>query len=290
MATCIATYGGSVAFHEEEGSPKMSVGRESRKIVRTGTIRWSDIDTLVSECFPAPPAMFGSHPENTFLYAESVEIEPIGDELANWMSISSGGAAIYTSPEDHAHRDEARAVITYSSMPNPTGTVLSVRMGIGGEYQMISPVKMKWQDLVATDPDNAWVSNEDAKIGKFIPTADWAFTRQRAVSVPWVAIRACMGRVNAGHLNTFPFYNVARETLLMVGAEIGFSYAADGNAQWTLDYRFNERIIAAANVYDSPGGWNHVYREKNNIWARIVPDGGTTPIQYPTTGLFLTLF
>lgn len=286
MAACLATYGGAVPFREEEGSPKITAGRESRKIVRTGFIRWANIDALILELFPAPPSMFGKHPTATYLYAESLEVEPVADELANWMS-TPYGVAVYTSPTDHAHREEAKATITYSTMPNPTGTVVSVKVGIGGEYQMVNPINMVWSDT--GDP----IKNEDAKIGKFIPTAEWSFTRQRATSVPWAIIRACVGRVNAGPLNSFPFYNVSAETLLMTGSEIGFSFAADGNSQWTLDYRFHERIIAAANVATptgGPGGWNHVYRENDNTWAKVLPASGGSPIQYPTTALFLALF
>jgi hypothetical protein len=280
--------GGSVAFDELVGSPKISAGRESRSITREGRINWANIDAAILECFPAPPAIWGRHPTATYLYVEKVEIEPFHSDAANWMNCT-GNVAYYVDPSGDGY--EAKMTVTYSLPPFPDATqLISVKLSVGGQMQFVAPTS----EIVWSDSGKV-VSEQDAQVMKFIPMIEHSYTRHRAVAIPWVAIRNCIGRVNASTLSVYPFSNVGAETLLMAGAEIGFTYDSGGNAQWTLDYRFNEMVITHDNVDSPPGGWNHVYRKSKsgakpgNIWVKVKDSTGTS-IQYQTTNAFPTLF
>lgn len=274
--------GSTVDFDELAGSPKGSFGRESRSLTREGRINWASIDTLIAECFPDPPLIWGVHPTISYLYIESLEIEPFHPDAGNWL-VCTGDAATYTAPNSAGK--EAKVTAKYSLLPFPDASqLISVKFSVGGEFMMIAPTS----DIVWEDTGNK-VTSQDSKIGKFIPTIEHSYSRQRATSIPWSAIRSCIGKINSATLSAYPFPSVGKETLLFAGAEIGFTLDTKGKTQYTLDYRFHERIVTHPNVHDGPAGWNHIYREIGDTWVRVKSSSGAI-VQYETTGAFSTLF
>jgi hypothetical protein len=275
-------FGGAVPFDELVGSPTFKAGRESRSLVRKGRISWANIDAAILECFPPPPFLWGAHPTSAYLFVESLEIEPFHNDMSNWL-VCTGDCASYTAPGGAGY--EAVATVTYALLPNPEADqLISVKVNVAGDMQELAPNG----NLLYAD-NNEKIQEPDARIGKFIPVIEYALSRQRVASIPWTAIRDCIGKVNSATLNTFPFSNVGAETMLYAGAEIAYSRDTLGNSQYSLDMRFHERLVSHPNIISPPGGWNHIYRAADNKWVKIKDKNGNK-VGYDTSANFLTLF
>lgn len=257
MAT-IATSTGTVAFEELNGWPKFEGARESRSAVRKGIIPWVSIDALFNELFPPPPAPPGQYPGVPQLYAESLEIEPqLGEESC---STSGFNTNIYAF---------AIATIRYTTLPYESDTLLQARYSVGAEFLRMPGRSLYWED------DDEPIKNEDVQAGKLIPMIEHSFTRYRAVSIPWTAIRANIGCVNDGI-----YRGVADQQLLFVGAEISWQYEQSGVQTWTLDYRFHERNIKVGN---NTYGWNHVFDPTSKTWRKVIDGNGNSLYKKVTT-------
>ena len=244
-----AVSGGSIDYEDVAGmSPKLTTDRSGRVISRVGIIDWDDANSLIAECFPPAPALPGVYPANSYLYCDSLEIEPMFDGM---QTGTSGGIANYT---------HARASITYKMLEYESSDLLTRKYSFSTESMMLPASGVRWQgDAVGKN-----IESEDVSAMMLIPMTEHSITFNRATSVPFTAIRANIGMVNDG-----AFEGAADQTLLFMGAEVSFTFSSDGTLSWTVEYKFSEkRTRQGANVY----GWNHFYRNKDKSWLYLLDD------------------
>lgn len=274
-----ATVGGSVVFDDIAGDLKISAARDvqvgrtalsTRQFERTGLITYSDIDTLIAECFPAPPSLPGQLPNVSYLYCDSLTCVPFGDVPATCPTLAFPTYSV------------GRVTITYSTLPYNTSDLIQRRYSIGAEFLSMPTSGLRWE----SEPATSIIESEDVVAQKRISIIEHSMTFNRVASIPWSAIRNNIGKVNDG-----TYEGAADQTLLFSGAEISFTVAAEGTVTWTLDYRFQERIVTdetGSTGYDQTFGWNHVYRAETKAWERVL-DADGNPL-YPLSADFADLF
>lgn len=262
----IAVQGGAVQFWDTHGaSPKFGGDRESRTAQREGMIAWSDIEALVAELTGAAPTLPGQYPGLTMLYVKDFSIEPHGDE----QTPTCGDVVAYT---------KAKCSISYGKLDYSPETLVTRKWGFSGEFMTLPASSVKWENGDA-------VENEEISAAKIIPMVEHSLTRQRCPSIPWTAIKACIGKVNSAALNDSIFTNVATHTLLYMGASIDWTLSTDGSEVWTLEHRFQERrVLDGADIR----GWNHFWRPDTKTWQRLVNNAGG--FIYETSADFDDLF
>lgn len=270
----VAVAGGVVPFDELAGSPKFSLGRESRDATRVGKVAWANIDLLALECFPVAPALPGVYPGITFLYADAVEIEPFHPDPGLEM-VCTGNTASY---------DFARVTIKYSRLPYESSTLITRRYSMTGEFMTLPSGLLRWEDQAV----GKHINEEDVTAAKIIPSIEHSITWNRVLNsaIPWDAIKANIGKVNDGDLDNAYFPSVTDETLLYLGAELNFTFSTDGSQVWTLEHRFQERRVkSGADVF----GWNHFWRPSDSLWKKLLNKDDNNPV-YPKSTTFNDLF
>lgn len=275
-SNCALVYGGLVPFEEDVTSPELELTRETRGISRTGRILWVNIEAAILECYPAPPAIYGSHPTATWLYVDNLKFSPWHPDPAVADISVSGGVASYTY---------AKVEITYSKVPFQPGDIsggsattdlLTRRVSFGGEIMTLPLSKLKWES------NNAVVQDENVTAGRFIPSVEHSITAHRRPTINWSAIRKAIGCVNAA-----TFEGASPETLMFTGAEVTQQFANDGSIMNTLDLRFQERHIKDGN---NVRGWNHFFRADVNKWDKLLTQDGQTVYQTVTNQDLYDLF
>jgi hypothetical protein len=277
----LAVQGGSIAFYDIAGqSPTIRVGRaeqgrEMRSAQRVGHLAWTDIDALISECFPSAPSLPGQYPAVSHLYVDAIEIGPFVTD-GEAAIVCSGNVAIY---------GHALAKIGYSTLPYEAATLITRRWSIGGEFLTLPPNSLYWE------VSGNVVEEEDISAAKQIPTIEHSILRHRATSIPWAAIKDNIGKVNNATLNNSYFTNVAAETLLYLGAEVNYSFNTDGTQIFTYEHRFRERQVKDEVDGESQAtslGWNHFLNPSTAKWDRLTDEFGD-PV-HPLSGTFTALF
>lgn len=248
----IAVQGGLVPFYDYVGrSPTFNATRDALSAQREGHIDWANIDALIAECTPAVPSLPGLYPGSTVLYVESLDIKPIAEE----RSPTCGNVVSYS---------KADVTIKYGKLPYNPETLITRKWNFSGEFMTLPASSVKWENGDA-------VENEEISAAKNIRMIEHALTRQRAVSIPWTAMRECIGKVNSALLDDDIFDNVAAESLLYLGSAIDWTLDTAGNEQWTLEHRFQERLIEHNGV---SYGWCHFWRPDKKAWERLVDNAG----------------
>jgi len=286
MAT-IAVVGGAVAFDEMPGSPKLSASVEIAatdqkshlSLDRVGKIPWGSQSALLTELFPNPPSLPGQCPDTARCYAKSVQFEPLSG--SEDVPVCSGSVATY---------EYAKVTIRYETLPYDTSTLISRRWGFSGEFYVEPGGSLYWESL--SGGDNVKIQdNEEIKVQKLIPIIDHAITWHRVTTIPWVAIRENIGKVNELLIDD-DYFDVPEETLLFVGAEITSTWTADGTQVSTIEYRFQEKQFY---VDEESGpelkGWNHFYDKLVGLWRKVWSQEGVGGHNiFELTGDFSDLF
>lgn len=262
----IAVQGGVVPFYDFDGlSPKFEYNRDSRTATREGHIDWANIDALVAECLAGAPALPGAYPGVASLYVNSLHIEPLAEEQIP----TCGNVIAY---------NKAKVSITYGKLEYPSENLVSRKWNYSAEFMTLPASSVKWENGDA-------VENEEVSAAKLIPMIEHSLTRHRCPSIPWAAIKECVGKVNEIALDDDIFVSVAEQTLLYLGASIDWTLSTDGTEVWTLEHRFQERrVTVGASVY----GWQHFWRPDQKQWQRLKDDAGN--FMYPETQDFPELF
>ena len=264
----LAVQGGAVPFADTNGeSPKFNVTREEMQSTREGVIAWANIDAFLLECVPNAPSLPGLFPGSSKLFVQNVAVEPLAED---GEAICSGSVISYV---------HAKATIQYSTkLPYNSETLVTRKWSFSGEFMTIPASSVKWDNGDA-------VQTEEISAAKVIPMIEHSLTRNRATSIPWSAIKDCIGKVNTSALDNDIFDDVAAEQLLYLGASIDWTLSTDGNEVWTLEHRFQERKVKhAASEY----GWNHFWRPDKKRWEKLKDDNGDNI--YPKTANFGDLF
>jgi hypothetical protein len=268
-----ATTPGGISYEELAGFPQFSGSRDSRKITTRWRIAWSDIEPLFAECFPEPVVGAGwnfqvpmTYPGYSYLYAQDLQIEPLGGDGATvvWDAVARA----------NSYPTDAVASLTFGTVQwehnDPSGgtnlTIRTTDVSIGGEFLRIPQWKMSWQD------SGDAVVEEDIDLGKFIPSIEYSITLHYAPSLNLATIVDKIGKVNS---TNDVLSHVADETLLYLGA------SANRTTTWKITHRFSERVVKqGSNEY----GWNHFYRPSDQTWQRAV-HADTNELVFPTATL-----
>lgn len=269
----LAVAGGSVAFNELVGIPKISrrisANRKKRAEIRHGIIRWVDIDMLLLECLPAPPSLPGIHPRVGYLFVESVDIQP-------WPP--NPGTSGFSYNSYIVDYNEALVTIKYSPLPYDTSTLITRKSTYSAEVQLQPASGIKWQDT--DDP----VKSSDTQVGKVVPMVDHTFEFHRVPPNREGPLDAVV-RSMVGMVNSSTYSGIPTETLLFKGASKTWSIDTQGQQTFTYGMQFKERSLKdGGNTY----GWNHFFRNEDGKYAKILTKDGN--LVYATTGNFSNLF
>jgi hypothetical protein len=259
------TLTGSTVVEEMNSSPQIMANRTSQSITRELKLAWDSIGTLINECFPAPPDVPGVHPLASFLYVEELEFAPFHPDAGEEVVDFGGGA--------QNQYLLAKCKVKYGPLPYDPTTLLTRKFSVGGEVMTYPSASIRWVGEVTT------ISGDGISAGKILPSVDHSITFHRVVTPPYEDIRDLVGKVNESE-----FEDVAEECLLFLGAEMSFVFTTTGQEMWTVDYKFQERLVQALGIQL---GWNYFWREDLGIWAKLETKNGD-PI-YPS-GDFTPLF
>ncbi len=248
----IAVTGGVVPFYDYDGrSPTFNITRDARSAQREGHIAWANIDALIAECLPGAPSLPGLYPGSSILYVESLDIKPMAEE----QQPTCGNVISYAN---------ADVSIKYGKLSYDPETLITRRWNFSGEFMTLPASSVKWDNGDA-------VENEEISAAKNIRMIEHSLTRQRATTIPWTAIKDCIGKINATALDNGIFEDVAIESLLYLGASIDWTLDTAGNEQWTIEHRFQERLIEHNGSFY---GWNHFWRPDKKRWEKLKDDAG----------------
>lgn len=266
----VAVQGGVVTFDEGVGvdiplSPiinarRITARRSGRSARRVGLISWANIDALLLECFPAPPSLPGTYPGVSYLYVESVDIEPWPAQPADGDVNCLGNVAVY---------GYAKVTIGYSVLEFDSSDLITRRSSFSVEPMLIPGEGAKWKndDLMIAET----VERSEWSAFKNISIIDHQFTYHLVPSATESTIDAAI-RANIGQINDGTFEGAADETLLFVGSEKTWTIDSTGDQTFSYGHTFRERRVEKdGSVY----GWLHEYREADGKWHRIMTEDGT---------------
>ncbi len=253
----VAVQGGLISFEDldEARSPQYQFTRDGMSATRVGKVAGSDLAALYLELYPSPPAPPGAFPGISFLYVDTVSIVPQPEP------VPAGSPPVFNYYE---------ATIHYSPIPYETGIpgepLITRRYGVSGEFITVPETGMLWAS------DGRDVKADEQESAKRVTFTDHFITWHRAISIPAAAIRANAGKINLNALNNRYFNNVAANALLYLGAEIGYSVTTDGTPVFTIEHKFQEKIIKAdGNTYY----WNHQYDPLTQSWDKMITATGS---------------
>lgn len=267
-----------MAVNREWMSVRFENSFEANSIQAQFKIAWEDVDAFVEELFSHSFAVGGvfvfrgePFPGRPRYTATRCSIEPFGD----------GNVRIETDPETGACAFPAGAIasVTYEVLnsqqdpDNPDLEPLVVhRYQVGAEFLTIPNKGLYFDGGDTSDP-----IPEDLQAGQLIPMIEWEATFPRIAEVPAEKIRGLVG-----HVNQSAWRNAAPETVLFLGAEVGYSFTPNQEVVYSMSYRFSEkRVKDGSNVY----GWNHFMDpEDGNKWKVLLKKTDGSKI-YPAGNL-----
>lgn len=274
-----AVTGATIPFDDIVGvggpaGPEIHSGRESRGATRTGIIAWANINTFLAELFPAPPALPGTFPGITYLYANDVTIKPWPPSPAQSAINCTGSFPTYTY---------AIATVSYDTIKYDSSDLIERRTAFSTEVMLVPSNAIEW-----SDKPGEGVQQEDLAAAKQIPLRDISFTFHR---VPPASITTMRASIDAaiGHVNSATYKGFAAETLLYKGGEESFRIDSGGMVVYTINHGFQARMVK-----DQGGtvrGWNYFFRNADSAWKKLVYTGTSTGL-YPTASaaVFNALF
>jgi len=294
----------AVAKEELDGSPTLTWSRKGGTAVQKFRIAWNDINAFVREVFPSayvsgsyiiiPKA--ASFPGKYWLIADNVSIEPFDPnypqglfDIPNYYPTGARVTVNYKTPEFDQQNNSA---------DGPGGqsiTFVKHKVTIGGEFLTYPSPACSWDApsdyTLSTSPGDAnrptprdYALAEDMQVAVTIPLIEHQLTWPHVAFPPWLAIRQCVGKVNA-----YPFAGAPAETLLFLGADGDREITNEGIRCWSLDYKLSEKNQNAINPAN-PQGWNHFLRPDGPSAGQFmrmrkrIPGGSTTVTQAAVTG------
>lgn len=262
----VAVQGSAIAFAELAGvggraSPVISCGREARSVVREGIIAWTNIDSLLAELFPDPPALPGQYPGVTYLYVKDVEFVPFPDvPPQGHLAYSGSGVLTYLY---------AKATIAYDTLKFDPVDLIARRRSFSVQTITLPDYALYWES------DGAELKVPDVQAIKNVPVIEHHITLYRSTSYNATTVQANIGKINDG-----TFEGADDETLMFVGSDSDFVVGTRGVQTFTNTFVFHERRIQTpAGVK----GWNYFWRPDSAIWDKVVDTGGDPIYQKVTT-------
>lgn len=261
----IAVTGGLIPFDDILGvggpaSPSYKAGRESRACTRTGIVTWASIDALLAELFPPPPAIPGTLPGITYLYASDVDINPWPPSPGTVSCVGSFPVYQY-----------AIVRITYDTLKYSPSDLIDRKTSFSTDVHLLPANGVQWEDTGEVP------QQEDLMAAKQVPIRDISLTYHRIPSSALTALRAAVDAA-VGHVNQSTFKGFAAETLLYKGAEESWRVDSAGNESWTFHHTFQARMLKTKS--GSVVGWNHFFRNGDSDFYPLVYKGTATRM-YP---------
>ena len=259
--------------------PKIKIKpREGLCVTRAFKVPADLIDVFGIECSNSTFVDQGRHPQFPNVYITDVDLDPFGEDGAVQMRQTGFNV---TEPEYWM------AVVNYEcrkfspvsgqSADNSNGAdLLDGTVNVTSEVLLIDGAGFKW----AGDTTNI---AEHIQMPKTIPIIDREIKIPRLMLIPWVPIRACVGCVNK-----VAYSGALPETLLYLGASVGFRFAFDGSLTYSLTHKFKEKgflvYTDATETTTMVATWNHFYRKTDKLWKKTKPLV-YTPIDFGAAGL-----
>jgi hypothetical protein len=290
----------TVIFHELAGS-----GRQSHTTASGNTdqrlflIRSIDRNTFATEMAGTP------HPVFPNTYCSSIRISPFDPEQTPEFVISDPHTEVVVYAQNNGLN--TLAICDYETdfsqarwpcdVPQPdfeSGTALTMRMRMTGQFLRVSGRDLAWADNVVNDPGGPLVSDDSPAARILIPMSefrlDWLFVDEPPID-EWEA--DLVGRVNL-----VTFLGSEPETILFEGFDLDPSrqFVVLDPFSFTISATFRKRRIVPAVGLSSSGtpsgtvyGWNHEYRHDG--WERVkMFDGAGNPVDRYEQADFTDMF
>lgn len=250
-------------------SPSFGASRDGRTAKRTVLISWSHIGSAFAELFPAAPALPGTFPGISSLYAESVEVSAFPPTPAPAHTSCSGNVASYTY---------AILEISYATLRwDPTDRI-SRRSSFSTDVMLLPSNSVEWED-------GSPVEQADVMAAMQIPMIDVSFTFHRVPLSAVAGIRTAMIDLQ-GKVNKETYRGFKPETVLYKGSEEDFRIDSAGNQIYQFSHGFQIRQLnvpinavtsggttstttTGANPQTAAVGWNHFFRNRDSVWTRL---------------------
>ncbi len=260
---------------EPASSPTGVFSRENRTITRVFRVAAADTPDMIAECFPTRNTA-GAHPIFPYLFVNDVQFAPMpgytasddsGQTIADYYQITINYTPIVRDDENNPPPDESPQDWLVGNVSFTTETMTLPEYG-----------GLKWQST------NAEVKEPGVEPFIIVPITQYTLQVPQVSRIPWAAMRASRGRVNADY-----FFDSPPETLMYNGMNVSYRFSNDGGRQFDIEHSFSERSIlwqvsaSQVDVY----GWNHFYNERTKKFDRIINDNGGT--LFPLTTSFSQL-
>jgi hypothetical protein len=264
-------------YEELENSPSITMDRRGGSAQRVVRIAWDDINAFFLELFPNPYNGWGTaiFPGYPWLVVDRVRVEPFDPAprgLNEEINYFPGGARVtvdYAPPERDpslqggAQGDKSGPGAGPGSTGGNTGSdqaFVTHKVSVGGEFITWPSKNLQWQDPAKGSaqwdpaPAKEFEVSGDTSAAVVMPLIEHTISWAQVLWPPWLAIRQCLGRVNA-----YEFAGAPPGTLLFLGAEASRELTPTGIKAWQLDYKFSEKNYNALNPA-RPMGWNYFLR------------------------------
>lgn len=252
---------GGLEYEELAGSPTFSATPDGMSATQIYKMGIGGGLLLADESFPAPvqsPCGFEFNPTRKmpgfpWLHTKQIDVEGFDPENPR------------QGTQHNFYAEGERVTIEYqTSAENEDVTVLTHRVGIGGEFMQMPSHGLKWSDQAPGET----VQEEDVGAAKVIPTVEHELTFNWVPDPPFDKIVAKIGMVN-GLTNLF---NATPETLMFIGADADRNITSQGADAWKVVYRFSQRVVKMGGAGSI--GWNHFFRPSDGIWKKLQDKNG----------------
>ncbi len=277
---------------DEIQPPQIRVTRNGIEATRVMKIEWADVDAYLEELtgteFVAGNVVRRTNPVTfpgkSWLLLDGVDLVPFDNK--NPGTNDSDGLA--TGPGG------ARVTINYKTLdfnlsgpggddPDiPDVPFLEHRVDLGEEMLTTPRGAIEWVRDGSGAGANKKTMSPDILIGTAIGIMTHQLSWQNVPLPPWAAIKSHNGKTNST-----AFLGHPAEVVRFSGMTAGRKFSFQGNKLWTLDYRFNARIIQDEPEGGGTAGWNHSLRDDpkgaEKPWQLFQLTSGSKP--FPTADL-----
>lgn len=266
-------YGGAKQWAElfDANSPEFNRGRQSFRSQRKFILDYSDLNAFNAECFPDANGLPGRHPNLSDLWVDSWAASPmVGDDPIEYVD----GLATplkYTATVTYTPLDlQNEQTQDFESDPSEPIDLLVANMSFRTEAMTLPGESFKWES-------DSSAADEDINPVMMIQLVDFSLQRPRAARIPFTAIRNCVGKVNESR-----FFGADAETVLYMGAQIGYRFSSNGQRSYEIQHQFTEKRIDIGG--GTIGGWNYFLRP-DGTWDKLLNKTNDETV-YKTTDQF----
>lgn len=275
---------------EEIQPPQIRVTRNGIEATRVMRIEWDDVDAYLEELtgteFVAGNVIQRTNPVTfpgkPWLLLDGVDLVPFDDENpgindSDGLATGPGGARVTINYKTLEFNLSGKPDVDDPDLPDVP--FLEHRVDLGEEMLTTPRGAIEW---VRNGAGGDKTMSPDILIGTAIGIMTHQLSWQNVPLPPWTAIKSHNGKTNDA-----AFLGHPAEVVRFSGMTAGRKFSFQGNRLWTLDYRFNARIIQDEPEEGGTAGWNHSLRDdpvgSEKPWQLFQLTSGTKP--FPTADL-----